>query len=111
MHNQQLREMSEIDRMNHVDTALLNCRDDEERTVLWMTMVPLLVNYESVFCSICSCRLPQFYFTKSQHHMKRTRRACRHSNTSSPTAAGSAREGNACVVIARRCEDTGRCDT
>eukprot|EP00978_Attheya_sp_CCMP212_P008663 scaffold20382_cov67-Attheya_sp.AAC.3 len=79
--NQHLQEMSEIDRMNHVDTAFLSCRDDEEQTVLWTTMVPSLVNYESVFCSICCCRLPQFYFTKNQHRMKRTRRACRHCET------------------------------
>eukprot|EP00978_Attheya_sp_CCMP212_P017301 scaffold46042_cov75-Attheya_sp.AAC.2 len=70
--------MSEIDWMNHVDTTFLNCRDDKERTVLWMTMLPSLMNYESMFSSICSCRLPQFYFTKSQCHMKRTRRACHH---------------------------------
>eukprot|EP00978_Attheya_sp_CCMP212_P013258 scaffold33355_cov36-Attheya_sp.AAC.7 len=56
-HNQQLQELSGVDRMNHVDTAFLNCRDDEERTVLWTTMLPSL------------------------HHMKRTRRACRHCET------------------------------
>eukprot|EP00978_Attheya_sp_CCMP212_P007577 scaffold17503_cov62-Attheya_sp.AAC.1 len=42
MHNQHLQEMSEIYRMNHVDTAFLNCRDDEERMVLWTMMAPLL---------------------------------------------------------------------
>eukprot|EP00978_Attheya_sp_CCMP212_P001271 scaffold2630_cov72-Attheya_sp.AAC.1 len=73
--------MSEVDRMNHVDTAFINCRDDEEGTVLRMTMLPLLVNYVSVFCSVCCCRLPEFYFTKNQRRMKRTRRACRHCET------------------------------
>eukprot|EP00978_Attheya_sp_CCMP212_P006580 scaffold15278_cov37-Attheya_sp.AAC.2 len=70
--------MSEIDRMNHVDTSFLNCHDDEERLFLWTTMMPPLENYESMFCLICCCRLPQFYFTKNQRRMKRTRRACHH---------------------------------
>eukprot|EP00978_Attheya_sp_CCMP212_P043832 scaffold293043_cov71-Attheya_sp.AAC.3 len=80
-HNQQLQEMSEVDRMNHVDNAFPNCCDDEERTVLWRTMLPSLVNYASVFCSVCCCRLPEFYFTKDQRRMKRTRRACHHCET------------------------------
>eukprot|EP00978_Attheya_sp_CCMP212_P037369 scaffold175527_cov64-Attheya_sp.AAC.6 len=80
-HDHILQEMSKVDRMNHIDTAFLNCRDDKERTVLWTTMLPSLVNYVSVFCSVCCCRLPGFYFTKSQRHMKRTRQACCHCET------------------------------
>eukprot|EP00978_Attheya_sp_CCMP212_P033296 scaffold133765_cov60-Attheya_sp.AAC.10 len=70
--------MSELDRMNYVDNAFLGCVDDEERTVLWSSLVPTLVKFESVFCSVCCCRLPGFYFTKKQRQRKRTRRACRH---------------------------------
>eukprot|EP00978_Attheya_sp_CCMP212_P038774 scaffold195571_cov36-Attheya_sp.AAC.2 len=80
-HHHHLGGMSELDRMNHVDDAFLGCRDDEERTVLWSTMVPTLVKYEAVFCSVCCCWLPGFYFTKNQCQMKRTRRACRHCET------------------------------
>eukprot|EP00978_Attheya_sp_CCMP212_P015879 scaffold41044_cov68-Attheya_sp.AAC.4 len=76
-HHHQMGDMSELDRMNHVDNTFLSCHDDEERTVLWSTMVPALVKYESVFCSVCCCRLPGFYFTKNQRRMKRTRRVCR----------------------------------
>eukprot|EP00978_Attheya_sp_CCMP212_P014428 scaffold36751_cov71-Attheya_sp.AAC.1 len=77
-HHHQLGDMSELDRMNHVDNAFLNCRDNKECTVIWTTMVPSLVQYESVFCFVCCCRLPGFYFMKSQRRMKRTRHACRH---------------------------------
>eukprot|EP00978_Attheya_sp_CCMP212_P003886 scaffold8288_cov57-Attheya_sp.AAC.1 len=66
--------------MNHAYTAFLNCHNDKEQTALWMTMVPSLMNYESMFCSICSCQLPEFYFTKNQCHMKWTRQA-RHCET------------------------------
>eukprot|EP00978_Attheya_sp_CCMP212_P021897 scaffold64378_cov66-Attheya_sp.AAC.4 len=44
-------------------------------------MVPTLVKYEAVFCSVCCCRLPGFYFTKNQRQMKQMRRACRHCET------------------------------
>jgi hypothetical protein len=82
VHFHYLQAMSEIDWTNHVDAAFFNCRhNDEEWTGLWMTIMPSLVNFESMFCSVCSCHLPEFYFTKSQPCMRRTRITCRHCET------------------------------
>jgi hypothetical protein len=76
--NRDWANMGEEELMNHIDNAFIACQDTEERTELWTSMVPSLLQYSFVFCSICCCRLPNFYFTTSQRRMKRTRRACRH---------------------------------
>jgi hypothetical protein len=70
--------MTDEERMNHIDNAFIACQNDEERTTLWTSMVPSLLRYQFVFCSVCMCRLPNFYFSNSQRKTKRTRRACRH---------------------------------
>jgi hypothetical protein len=71
-------QMGDLELMNHIDNAFLNCRNDAERTDLWTSMVPSLLQYPFSFCSVCMCRLPLFYFSSSQRKSKRTHRACRH---------------------------------
>jgi hypothetical protein len=71
-------DMSDLELMNLIDNDFINCKTDQERTFLWTSMLPSLLLYDFVFCSICCCRLPEFYFSKTQRLLKRSRRACRH---------------------------------
>eukprot|EP00978_Attheya_sp_CCMP212_P043100 scaffold275133_cov65-Attheya_sp.AAC.3 len=48
-HNHQVQEMSDVDRINHVDTAFLNCRDAEERTVLYAMHDKILNSEQYIF--------------------------------------------------------------
>jgi hypothetical protein len=61
-----------------VDQTFLACNNLDETRQSWNRFVPLFDLYSSIFCSICTLRLPEFYFSKSQLRHKRTRRACVH---------------------------------
>jgi hypothetical protein len=72
--------MEEIDRMRSIDKSFIQCTNHEERVALWTSIIPNLLMYQFVFCSVCCCRLPDFYFSTQQRHctISDTQRACRH---------------------------------
>jgi hypothetical protein len=72
------RHMHNQDIVNNIDASFLDCFTTEQRVSLWDRFLPWLATYMHLFCSICCCRLPEFYFTKSQRRRKRTERACVH---------------------------------
>eukprot|EP00978_Attheya_sp_CCMP212_P026845 scaffold89031_cov35-Attheya_sp.AAC.1 len=61
-----------------IDDGFLDCSSTEQRSALWNHTLPLILPYPNLLCSVCCCRLPEFYFTKTQRHRKRTQRACVH---------------------------------
>eukprot|EP00978_Attheya_sp_CCMP212_P045673 scaffold355797_cov71-Attheya_sp.AAC.2 len=73
-------DMEDLDRMKTIDNSFIDCYTDEDRILLWTSMVPFLLMYEILFCSVCCCRVPYFYFSMDQRHTKDTLRACRHCN-------------------------------
>jgi hypothetical protein len=60
------------------DQTFLTCNNLDETRQSWNRFVPLFDLYSSIFCSVCTLRLPEFYFSNSQLCNKRTRRACVH---------------------------------
>eukprot|EP00978_Attheya_sp_CCMP212_P039369 scaffold203980_cov40-Attheya_sp.AAC.2 len=70
--------MSDSDIVTLIDEGFLDCFTTEQRVSLWNHFLPLILRYQMTFCSLCCCRLPEFYFTKSQRRCKRTERACAH---------------------------------
>jgi hypothetical protein len=64
--------------MRSIDESFIQCNNDEERVILWKSLIPHLLMYDLVFCSVCGCRLPEFYFSSTQHDVPDTQRACRH---------------------------------
>eukprot|EP00978_Attheya_sp_CCMP212_P013929 scaffold35218_cov47-Attheya_sp.AAC.1 len=61
-----------------IDDGFLDCFSTEQRSDLWNHTLPLILPYDNTVCSVCCCCLPEFYFTKTQRHHKRTQHACVH---------------------------------
>jgi hypothetical protein len=70
--------MRDNDIVELIDGGFLDCFTTAQRVSLWNHFLPLILRYQMTFCSLCCCRLPEFYFTKSQRRRKRTERACVH---------------------------------
>ena len=70
--------MRDNDIVELIDGGFRDCFTTAQRVSLWNHFLPLILRYQMTFCSLCCCRLPEFYFTKSQRRRKRTERACVH---------------------------------
>eukprot|EP00978_Attheya_sp_CCMP212_P028645 scaffold99548_cov63-Attheya_sp.AAC.4 len=111
-HSQQLQEMSEVDRMNHVDTAFLNCRDDEEWTRR-MKRTRRACRHCETNRQVKVAHINRIlgglrYFVSPRQCARCLDYRCKHEFTNG--RVGSAREWTTCVAISQR-EDTGGCDT
>ena len=78
LENVEWAQMTSPQKVEHIDHAFLACHTARESYDLWTDMLPSLLYYDFSFCSVCTCRLPVFYFSGSQQRKKRTERACVH---------------------------------